>query len=176
MPRCLMSTRFTMLCDILKPAGAPTVTDSNEPSGSYKLIQNPDSFAIERKWIPDNPATPQDDSYEGKTVLDVPCLARGITNTGLQGAGTTEKFSELYQNLDWIRLTVSSHIFITKRDRVTNIRSKKTKDVIWKEEEIDDFPPTIFDVMGVVPSFDPFGRVIDLGVLLQRSEVQDASY
>ncbi len=165
-----------MLCDILRPAGSPTVTRNNEPTGTWKWVQDPDSFAIDKKWVPDNPATMQNETYQGSTVFDVPCLARGITNTGLQGAGTTEKFSELYQNLDWIRVSLPSSTFITKRDRITNIRSKKTGQVIWKEEEIDDFPPTVFDVMGAVPSFDPFGNVMDIGVLLQRSEVQDASY
>ena len=155
-----------MRADVLKPAGAPVDTST----GEWTWVQDPDSGAIVRDWV-DDPNTTEDESSPTR-INNVPVMARGILDGGIRVAGTTERFDEVYENVDWVKATFPKGTKITKRDRVTNIRNARTGVVIWREEEINGAPPTIFNVMGVTPITDPFSNVLEVNVLLQRAEVQ----
>ncbi len=170
--RCLTSSRFNMLADIVKPVGAPVIIDG-ENTGSWEYRQNEDSGAIENFWVPDDVNTITDETYDGQIIHNVNMMARGIINGGLRAAGTTEDFGNIYQNIDWLRANFPANTNITKRDQVTNIRSQKSGEVIWKSPEMDGNPPITFNVMGVTPIPNPFGVTTELLVLLQRAEVQE---
>lgn len=174
MRACLTSARFNMLCDILKPAGAPESNpdfDQN-PSDNWEYYQDPDSGAINKRWV-DDPQTPDTDERRARAIIpNVALLARGVLVSGLQGAGSSEKFDDIYTNVDWVKATFPKGINITKRDQVTNIRQKRTNELVWAEEESSGAPATTFDVMGVTPVFDPFSNLMEYSVLLHRSEVQ----
>lgn len=162
--RCLGSARFNMLVDVLKPEGAPeTLTGA----GHWVNRQDPDSGAILRLWVAEDPDTLQ---VEGGLIA-VPCLFRGVIDGGIRVAGTTERFSEVYENVDWAKITFPAHINITKRDRITNVRDRNGN-IIWREEEIEGNPPTIFEVRGITPVINPFGRHVENTGLLERAEVQ----
>lgn len=169
--RCLTSARFNMIADILKPAGSPGT--ASELSAGWEYQQDEDSGAILKVWV-DNPVT---DLVDESTIVqaritDVPLIARGIIDGGIRVAGTTERFSDVYQNVDYVKATFPKSVSITKRDRVTNIRVKRTGEVPWREEEMNSYPPTIFNVMGVTPVLDPFGTLLEYAVLLERAEIQ----
>lgn len=172
MPRnyCLTSARYSMVCDIIKPAGAP---ENNTTGGeTWEFQQDPDSGAIVKRWV-DVPETPEDERRSGLIVQNVPLMARGIIDGGIRVAGTTERFGREYIAVDYVKATFGPNTSITKRDQVTNIRSKRDPAVaVWREEEISGFPPTTFNVMGVTPVFDPFSNLIEYAVLLERAEVQ----
>lgn len=174
MPRaCLTSARFSMLCDILKPAGAPEsdpAYDQN-PSDNWEYYQDPDSGAINKRWV-DDPNTVVNEGRARAIIPNVPLMARGVLTSGIQGAGSTERFDEIYHNVDWVKAVFGKNTNITKRDQITNIRTKRNGELVWKEEEISGYPATTFDVMGVTPVFDPFSNLVEYSVLLQRSEVQ----
>ena len=176
MGMCMTSARMNMTCDIIKPAGAPLTTDGSQPSaGSWQYRQNEDSGAIERMWIPDDVSTPNvNEGFVGTVLNNISLIARGVIDGGIRVAGTTERFSEIYENVDWVKATFPKGVPLTKRDRVTNIRNKRGKELIWREEELDGSPATIFNVMGVTPVLDPFGQLVEQNVLLQRASVQDA--
>lgn len=106
--------------------------------------------------------------YTGPTVVD--CSATGITSSGYSGAGTTEEFGMAYESIDWIKMSVAASVTVKKSDRVRNIRN--SAGVIWKEEDIAGTPDTIFEVLGVIPILDAFGRHIENSVLLERADVQ----
>jgi len=164
-----------MICDILKPAGAPVVSETTSTNGGkWVYRQNEDSGAIERVWD-DNPVTEEietDTHYTGEILRNVPLIARSVVSQGTTAAGATEKFNTEYMAVDYVRAYFPKNINISKRDRVTNIRSKRGNDVLWREEEMDDSPPTVFDVMGIQPVIDPFGRLVEQIVLMQRASVQ----
>jgi len=126
-----------MVCDIIKPAGSPTVdVVTGEVTGDWEYRQNKDSGDIEKVWVQDNPTTTLiNEEFVGGIVNDVPCIAKGISTSGIQGAATTEKFSEIYENVDWIKLKLPKTTNITKRDQITNIRSKKSRVVIWEKKK-----------------------------------------
>lgn len=159
---CLLGARFNMRATILRQVGA----DVDGSQGSWQTITDPISGAIERVWIEDiDPGTP------GVQKIVINCMARGITNGGIRVAGTTQRYSNIYENIDWVVMTIPKSVVLTKRDRVTDI-SNANGDIIWKEEEIEGQPSTIFLAMGSTPVVDPFGNHIESTCLLQRAEVQ----
>lgn len=171
---CLTSARMTMRCSIIKPSAAPESNPAYDqnPADNWEYYQDPDSGAILKRWVDDVTTPLVDESRPGRVIHDVPLIARGVLTSGIQGAGSTERFDDIYTNVDWIKATFPKNVNITKRDRVTNISSKGQ--LVWQEEEMSGYPATVFDVMGVTPVLDPFNNVVEKAVLLQRSEVQSA--
>jgi hypothetical protein len=164
-----------MRCDILKPLGAPeTVIDVSTSGtlGHWEYRQNEDSGAIEKYWVDDLTTPDIDEAYTPGVIHDAPLTAHGIVTTGLRGAGNSEVFNAVLEEVNYVKATFPKGVNITVRDRVRNIRNK-TGEVIWKEDQMPGGPPTIFNVMGVTPVMDPWAKVLEYAVLLQRSEVQD---
>lgn len=165
---CLTSARFNMKADILR--SGTVVDDESGNAGEWVLKHDPDSNEIIRVWVPagDNPDTPE---VEDNTLETFSCIARGIIDGGVRVAGTTERFSDLYEGVDYVKIFFGPKVRLTRRDRVTNIRDKRNN-VIWAEEEREDGAPTVFSVVGVIPIVDPFGKHIENTALLERVETQ----
>jgi hypothetical protein len=164
-----------MVCDIIKPAGAPE-NNSNPEEGdlTWEYQQDPDSGAIVKRWKDDLNTPGSNESRPRLIVPNVELMARGIIDGGIRVAGTTERFGNEYVAVDYIKATFGPRTNITRRDQITNIRSKRDINgpAVWREEEISGYPPTVFNVMGVTPVFDPFSNLVEYAVLLERSEVQ----
>lgn len=168
---CLLGSRFNMSADILRQ-GYYVDDDFHdiEEDGEWVNQQDLDSGEIIRIWTPkdksDDPDTPVNEGLER-----ISCEARGIVDGGIRVAGTTERFSRDYNNIDFVKMTFPASEKISKRDRITNIRDS-SGNIIWKEEEIPSAPPTVFNVNGVTPILDPFGNHIESFALLERAEKQ----
>lgn len=168
---CLTSGKFTMLATILRQNFA--TADAPVNTGAYyEVQQDPISGAVKRNWVASDP--------DVVTVVteDIPCMVEGIVDGGIRVAGTTERFSNVYENIDWARMTFPKNVMISKRDRITNVRNALTGEIIWKEEELSTLnsgqyssPATTFDVLGVTPITNPYGQVTEYVALLQRAEV-----
>lgn len=158
-----------MKADILKQGeDNPETTEVDE--GLWVNRQDPDSGEILRVWQP-NPETSEPDDPSVTELDSIKCLARGIIDGGIRVAGTTERFSEIYDADDYVKLWFSAGVILTRRDRVTNIRTSKGI-IAWREEEKEGSPPTVFGVLGVTPVMDPFGNHIENVALLERIETQ----
>lgn len=166
---CLTSARFNMWADILHQGSEGAEFEVTDTAGEWVLQQDPESFEIVRKWQP-NPSAPGADP-DTPELTSFRCLARGIIDGGIRVAGTTERFSEIYENVDYVRMWLPGNIRISRRDRITNIRDVRGN-IIWVEEEEPSSPPTIFNVVGVTPIVDPFGRLIEYQTLLERVQIQ----
>lgn len=105
------------------------------------------------------------------TKTGVYCSAHGILEGGIRVAGTTERFSEIYENVDWASMKFGPGEPINKQSQIRNLRDLRGN-IIWREEEMAGSPATIFDVQGVTPVVDGFGRYTENSALLQRHEVQ----
>lgn len=158
---CLTSARMNMTAKVLRQ-----FVDDGESTGHYEVYQDPESGAIIRKWVEKDPDNP--DAEE----MIIACAARPIVNSGMKGAGTTEEWGERYVDVDWIKMSFPAHIILSKRDRITDIKSSKGV-IVWKEEEIGEAVATVFDIVGISPVTDPFGNHIENLALLRRAEVQD---
>lgn len=165
--RSITNSKYTMLCTVLKPEGA---TETNA-DGNWEDRQDPETGDLIRVWVPaaDNVSTPVN---ETERYSAVPCVVRGVIDGGIRVAGTTQRFSDIYENVDWVRIWFPPEYTITKRDRITDIRDRKTGEIMWREEEIDNAPASKFSVKGVTPTQGPFGRHVENVALLERAEVQ----
>lgn len=170
-----------------------TLLHQNSPNGSYvgdidldeygtwTNSQDPLTGEIVRVWReharfagPDNLFNTADDVV---VVRSTPCIARGIVDGGIRVAGTTERFGDAYENIDFVKMWVPGNIRISKRDRVTNIKDPRGR-IMWADEEFtdpldpNDIPKaTVFNVNGVTPLFDAFNNIREQFVLLARAPV-----
>ena len=171
---CITGARYTMRATILhsiNPAGSLIDPLS---TGSWVDQQDTLTGEIVRVWSPvpvDASNTPSVD--ESLTVNDIWCMARGIVDGGIRAAATTEHFDDIYHNVDIIHLWVPGSVKITKRDRITNIRDRDGN-ITWRDEEHEgsgEVKATVFNVNGVIPTFDFRNVVISNFCLLERVEV-----
>lgn len=139
--RCLSSARFNMLADVYHEVSR----------------QDPVSGEVRNSYV--------------VAKVGVLCFAHGIMEGGIRVAGTTERFSEIYENVDWANMRFGVGEPINKQSQIRNLRDLRGN-IIWREEEMVGAPPTIFDVQGVTPVVDPFGRHSENSALLQRHEIQ----
>ena len=121
---CLLSSRFNMRATVLRQSGT---NPQENPGGHWETVQDPDSGAIKRVWVPD-----EDSDTPGNQTLVINCMVRGVTNGGIRVAGTTQRYSEIYENIDCATLVFPRNVILSKRDRITNVSNSKGQ-LIWKE-------------------------------------------
>lgn len=101
----------------------------------------------------------------------IPLIARPILGGGIRVVGSMERFDEEYLPIDWIKF--QTNVELSKRYRLYNIRDIRTGRTMWEdnEEGSDSMVPMWFDVVGVMPIADPFGRLLEYDSLAKK--VQD---
>jgi hypothetical protein len=118
-------------------------------------IQDPDTGAIKKEW-----------TYY-KTL---PCHAKGvISNSATTRSSDRQIFDNKYKNEQVIQIRTKDRL--TSREKVTNIRNSENV-IIWSELNYPTETPTVFEVIGVTPITDPFGRVLGYNSSMMRSENQ----
>lgn len=157
------------------PATGAELGNVDGQTGNYEFVQDPDSGAIERVWKPYVPPVVQDGEPIPPPTREwtFDCIARGVVDGGIRVAGTTERWSTrgTIDTVDYVSLKFPPNVLLTRRDRVTNIRDKRTGRLLWAEEEIGG-SATVFEVNGVTPVIDPFGAHVENFALLQRVDIQ----
>lgn len=181
---CLTGARFTMSATLLHQNDPYTpVGDIDiDRYGDWKNSQDPITGEIIRLWTPydepiDLPETPEDEG--AISIGNISCLARGIVDGGIRVAGTTERFGDTYENIDFVKMWIPSHVRVSKRDRITNIRDANGH-IRWLDEEFSDpresdpARATVFNVNGVTPLFNAFNVMTEQFILLEKAEVYDS--
>lgn len=123
----------------------------------YRQIdqQDPDTGAIKKEWI-----------YQ----RSMDCHAKGtISNSATTRSSDKQIFDNRYANDQQVQVRTTERL--TSRDKVSNIRDQKNNP-IWTEINFPSDTPTVFEVVGVTPITDPFGRLIGYNSTLKRSENQ----
>lgn len=180
--QCLTAGRMTMNATVLHQNQDYTPLPGGidlEEYGEWVKSQDPLTHEIIRVWKPTVRVGPNPGGVAGAvTIYDtIPCIARGIVDGGIRVAGTTERFGDTYENIDFVKMWVPANIIISKRDRITNIRDPRGR-IIWVDEEftdpalVEEPQATVFDVNGVTPLFNAFNRHTESFVLLQRSSAR----
>lgn len=167
---CLTGARFNMSADILHQGYDDGVDfEITDTDGEWINQQDKYTGEIIRKWQP-NVEDP--DTTEREATLETfACFARGIIDGGIRIVATTERFGEVYDNTDYVRIWFPGDVKISRRDRVTNIRNGDGE-IIWRDYDVPGAPPIVFSVNGVTPIIDPFGNHIENVCLLERAEIQ----
>lgn len=190
--KCVTGARYTMLATLMIQAsldltdGDPGDDDTDNSivqtqvrdgvTYVLEIRQDPDSGSIERQWVvATNPsgteALPDLTPNTTDDQVSFPCSVKGFVDGGLRVVGTTERWSSRghIEHVDSVTMKFPPFVNLSARDRVTNIRDKRSGKTIWTE---DDGTPTVFEVTGTVPITDMFGKVIEYSTLLNRAEVQ----
>lgn len=161
-----------MKADILRQGYEDNaVFNPTDEVGEWVNQQDEDSGEIIRKWEPNTLDDPDTVENEGAVLESFNCEARGIVDGGVRVAGTTERFGQMYEDIDYVKITFPISTKISRRDRITNIRDQ-SGNVVWKEEDQPDAPPTVFEVTGVTPIIAPFVGAVEQFALLKRAQRQ----
>jgi hypothetical protein len=141
--------------------------------GHWETYQDEDTLSIKKRWVEDvtyvntNPGQTWDSKA---SRFDIECTVRGFSEVGFRSSANTEAFYDgVYKAFEVVQITFPAKYVLNRRQFITNIRARN-KQILWLEEETG--LPTIFEVQGVTPQFDPFGRHIDNMAVLKRSDVQ----
>lgn len=173
----LMDVRFNMKATVLNRYGSDAGTDLDEEvrGGHWVTQQDEITGAFTRVWVEDvAPAKPAIGHGTSWQVVvdrfDIECLVRGFPEVGFRSSANTENWEDgIYKALEAIQMSFPAKYVLNRRQLVTNIRDRSDK-ILWLEEETGQ--PTVFEVQGVTPTFDPFGRHIDNLTVLKRADVQ----
>jgi hypothetical protein len=168
---CISSAAYAMRATVL---GQKMETD---PETQQVLRERRDRFTGEviREW--ETIIVPGTDGEAG-TDFEFDCAAEAVITGGLNTQGTAERFTSKgkVETVDFVIIRFSPKIILNRRMQITNLRNKRTGEVLWVEEEqkdeAGDYIPTIFNVNGVSPVTDIFGNHIENYALLSRAEVQ----
>lgn len=123
----------------------------------YRQIdaQDPNTGAIKRQWI---------------YYKTLPCHAKGvISNSATTRSSDKQIFDNRYLNDQVVQIRTAERI--TSREKITNIKNSENK-VIWTELNFPTETPTVFEIIGVTPITDPFGRLLGYNSSVRRSENQ----
>lgn len=111
--------------------------------------------------------------WDDTNAVSVANMTEGILGGGIRVVGSTETWSEDYEEVEWAKMYISNNkvkddngneVIITKRFRVKNIRDGETGKQLWVG---DDGEPIEFKVLGVTPIMDPFGAQVEFELLLK---------
>jgi len=118
-------------------------------------IQDSNTGALKKEWI---------------YYKTLPCHAKGvISNSATTRSSDNQIFDKRYTNDQIIQVRTTERL--TAREKITNIKNSENV-YIWTELNYPTETPTVFEVMGVTPITDPFGRVLGYNSSMKRSENQ----
>jgi hypothetical protein len=100
-------------------------------------------------------------------------LRRAYTALGYRSSANTERFVQQdYAAVESIQFDYPKGILLNRQGLVTNIRPQKDFLGNWFWVNEDTGNPIVWEVQGVSPVHDPFGKHIRNTTVLRRSEVQ----
>lgn len=167
--KCLTGIKYNMKASIIDFAPRADAVDAAITGGHFEVIQDEETGGVKRIWVEDTAVAPAFNAARPVSIprFEIPCYARGFTELGFRSTANTQSFEDgVYRAVEVIQMTYPSRYNLTRSQYVTNIRDRWSN-VLWLEEELGE--PTIFEVQGVTPIFDPFGRHVDNLAVLRRA-------
>lgn len=175
MAKSLVEARFTMWATVIPRMVTPgqDVPTPGAP-GAFSVEQDEDSGEIitffDPKGIPDSNKPP----YNG-APYDVQCYARAYTALGYRSSANRETYiAGEYSESVAIQLDFPKNVTLNHQTLVTNLRGSKSASdshtFFWLDASTGK--PTVWEIQGVSPVHDPFGKWIRNTTVLKRAEVQ----
>lgn len=136
--------------------------------GTYKRVQDPDSGEVSTVFVED-PATTDPTAVSS---YDIRCYARAYTALGYRSSANRESWVQQdYQSIESIQFDYPKGVLLNRQTLVTKLRGHQNlQDWLWLNE--DTGKPIVWEVQGVSPVHDPFGKHIRNTTVLKRAEVQ----
>lgn len=168
--KCLQSIKYTMVATVLnnfRPG-----SNGSQAGGHWQVAQDPDTNEITRVWVDDASIPPRPGQSWDAAVnkFDIECLVSGFTNAGFLSTPNSQSFDNgRYIPSEIVSISFPKNYILNRSQYITSIR-KTDETVLWMEEETG--LPTVFEIQGVTPVFDPFGRHTENTAILRRSPIQ----
>jgi outer membrane lipoprotein-sorting protein len=168
--RCLLGVRFNMIATVLNDYVTDT-SDVVQEDGHFETVQDPDTGALIKVWISDTTRVSPTPVLPGmsKNKFDMECLVQGF-KPGFLSTPNTQSFDNgKYIPMEIVQLIFPPKYVVNRNQYVGSIRNKDNT-ILWVEEETG--LPTVFQIQGVTPNFDIYGRHVDNLAILRRSVSQ----
>lgn len=137
-------------------------------SGRYSMVADfyqqkkvvSEAGQIQRVWDKNNPIVVQN-------------LTEAVLTRGIRGATIGEKWDNDYFPEDSAKMFIASTLIdpdpinpvtLTRRFRISNIRDRATNRLLWLD---DEGGPLEFNISGIVPINDPFGKIVEYEILMK---------
>jgi hypothetical protein len=176
--KSLNDARFTMWATVIPRLDSPSTATGDQPSagpGRFERRQDPDSGQMISVWVPDTtPGVVATNSNSPQ--YEIQCYARGYTDLGYRSSGNREIYVKGEYNVtEAIQFDYSASVLLNHQTLITNIRTSPdatdTKSYSWLYED-DPTQSIVWEVQGVTPVHDPFGKLIRNTTVLKRAEIQ----
>lgn len=175
MAKSINDARFTMWATIIPrlvtPGQPVPVEGSNQ--GAYSITQDPDSGEVITYFDPKGQADYTKPPYNG-SPYEIQCYARAYTALGYRSSANRETYiAGDYAQTESIQFDFPKNVILNHQTLVTNLRGSQhanPRDYFWLDGST--LQPTVWEVQGVSPVHDPFGKWIRNTTVLKRSEVQ----
>lgn len=171
MVQCIFGAKFTMVATVV----SRLVVNQGEATGAgtYVYDQDPVTKEIKMKFVAATDPDLVPGSLMDTAEYDIPCYARGYTDLGYRSSANKEFYLKGdYTPFEAIEFTFpAKYTMVSRQSFIKNIRRHvDATDAFWTEEETGE--PTVFQVQGVTPVFDGFGKHVANTTVLLRSEIQ----
>lgn len=157
-----------MWATVIPKFTAPNQNIDTRVAGTYQRVQDADSGEVRMKFVPDPSVTdPQVSSR-----FEIKCYARAYTALGYRSSANRESIVQQdYQAVESIQFDYPKSVLLNRQALITNIRGHESlDDWFWLNEDTGN--PIVWEVQGVSPVHDPFGKHIRNTTVLKRAEVQ----
>jgi hypothetical protein len=169
--RNINNARYTMWATVIPKfaAGAPT---DGTVKGQYVRKQDDITGAVTTEFVADSN---QSTSNSPTAQYEIRCYARGYTDLGYRSSGNREVYIKgQYNIMDAIQFDFPADVDLSLQSLVTNIRTapdpRDDKYLLWVDTATGK--PVVWQVQGVTPVYDPFGKLLRNTTVLLRSEIQ----
>lgn len=164
---CISNVKFSMVATVVRDYKKNVYKESGQ--GYDELIYDVLTGEKKKVWVATDLI--DDNISVNKVTTEVPCLV-------LANYTVTQDNDLKYSRtriLDTERLTMKTpsryHLFTT--DRVVAIRNSMGE-LLYEDDQVptDNFDsgrPAEYNIVGVLPIFDPFGRVVERQVALEKA-------
>lgn len=167
LPKSIHDARYTMWATVIPRLVGPADSQPESGSGKYVRSQDPDSLQIVTTWQPDSPTSPGNTEAQ----YDIQCYARGFP-ASYRSSASTEKFVKgEYDAIDIIQFDYPLTVYLHRQSFVTNIRShEQDTDYLWVDNATGQ--SVVWEIQGITPAFDAFGKPLRNSAILKRAEIQ----
>lgn len=171
----LNDARFTMWATVVPRLVSPgQVVPTAGQTGAYKIVQDPDSGQMITVFDTDGAPTSAAGHVGGEaSPYQIRCYARGYTALGYRSSANKKTYiGEDYQIVESIQFDFPKKVVLSHQSLITNIRSGEdpNTETYFMNEETGN--PIVWEVQGVTPVHDPFGKWIRNTTVLKRAEIQ----
>lgn len=176
--KSMWDARFTMWATVmprLETAGTDTDYPTTGGAGAYELTQDPDSGQIVTTFdTKATPASPYGLHAGGERgPFDIKCYARGYTALGYRSSANRQVLiAEDYTVIEVVQFDFQKSVTLNHQSIVSNIRTGQDahSPCLFVSEETGE--PLAWEIQGVTPVHDPFGKWIRNTTALKRADIQ----